>query len=194
VFYFVSCLALILSLARPQDTLRDAVRRHGDVGVSITIEYEPASIADLTGKADLIARVLIQGETVRLSSDETSVETDYAGQIIEPIRPKYASSALPPVIEITRPGGTLILDGHSVHSSESDFPRFELGAEYVFFLKRAPNGSFSFPYGAQGAFKIENGTVAQMSRHNAAWRADHGGAPVPIAVLLGEIDAVKARH
>jgi hypothetical protein len=132
------------SAAAGQETLRDAVRRQqGDVSSSIHIEYEPATTTDLVRTADLIARILIQGEKSYLSKDETKVLTDNSAQVLEPVRQRRIAAPLPPAITIRRQGGTIMLEGRKVHAFENDFPPFELGVEYIVFLKRESDGSFT---------------------------------------------------
>jgi hypothetical protein len=181
------------SAAAGQETLRDAVRRQqGDVSSSIHIEYEPATTTDLVRTADLIARILIQGEKSYLSKDETKVLTDNSAQVLEPVRQRRIAAPLPPAITIRRQGGTIMLEGRKVHAFENDFPPFELGVEYIVFLKRESDGSFTLPYGAQSAFRVEGQAVDQMSRRRAAWKREHGGKPVEINVLLQEVQAAAA--
>lgn len=175
--------------AANQDTLRDRVRNQGDVSASIQVEYEPATTEDLVRSADLIARVLIQGEKPSLSQDGAKVVTDYEVHVLDPIRRKRAASQLPPVITIRKQGGTVSLEGHKVHFFESDFPPLELGVEYIVFIKRDPDRSFSFPYGGQSAFRVDGQTVDQVSRHRAVWKREHGGQPVQVDVLLQEVAA-----
>jgi len=176
--------------AANQDTLRDRVREQGDVSASIHIEYEPATTKDLVRTADLIARVLIQGEKPSLSKDGTKVLTAYEAQVLDPIRRKRGVSHLPPVITIRKHGGTGPLEGHKVHFFETDFPPLELGIEYIVFIKRDPDGSFSFPYGGQSAFRVDGHTVDQVSRRRAVWKREHGGKPVQVDVLLQEVAAI----
>jgi hypothetical protein len=75
---------------------------------------------------------------------------------------------------VTRPGGTITLEGRTVRSTEPDFPPFELGDEYILFLERLRDGSLGVYYGAQGAFKVSAETVEQVSRFNADWKQKHG--------------------
>jgi hypothetical protein len=175
--------------AANQDTLRDRVRNQGDVSASIHVEYEPATTEDLVRSADLIALVLIQGEKPSLSQDGTKVVTDYEVQVLDPIRRRRAASHLPPVITIRKQGGTVALEGHKVHFFENDFPPLELGVEYIVFIKREADGSFSFPYGGQSAFRLDGQTVDQVSRRRAVWQREHGGKPVQADVLLQEVAA-----
>lgn len=73
---FVVAAAIALGQTAPaQESLRDKVRKQGDVGMVILNEYPGAEMADLVREADLIAHVMVQGENVRLSSEGSRLGT-----------------------------------------------------------------------------------------------------------------------
>ena len=163
-------LSLSFSVGAPgvQENLRTLVRQHGHIAKAILNEYSPASFADLVKESDLVARVRVVKHRAALSSDETTVSTTYAAQLVEVLHSRGKEPATGGNIEVVRPGGTVVLDGHTVEVYEQDFPAFELGHEYVLFLREERTRSYRVAHGAQGAFGIDNNLVDQMSRNNGA--------------------------
>src|SRR5687767_15707067 len=79
----VIALVGVGSTVLAQESLREKVRKHGDIGTVILDHYHGAEMPDLVRDSDLIAQVMVQGENVRLSSDETQVFTDYSAQVLD---------------------------------------------------------------------------------------------------------------
>jgi hypothetical protein len=50
-------------------------------------------------------------------------------------------------IVVSRAGGEIVVDGNNVRAIETEYPLFELGEQYLFFLFRSPSGSYSVPLG-----------------------------------------------
>lgn len=146
----------------------------GDVESVIFVEYSPADLVDLVRESNLIARVLVLSGRSRLSSDNSSIETDCALQLLETYVANEAALASPTIV-VTRPGGQLTIDGRSVKAYETDFPSFEPSEEYVLFLRRGSDGtSCVIPYGGQGAFREAGGFSEQVSEKNGKFREERG--------------------
>jgi hypothetical protein len=184
--------ALSLMPLTAQQTLPDRMRAaSGDFEILTSRQFPPAELADLVGKADLIGRMLVAGRESRLTADETAIETDYAIQILDIYftnRPIGGQT-----IKLTRPDGIFTLDGRSVTNYEPDFPAFEVGHEYVLFLKFNPDlEKYVIPFGSQGAFRNVDGFVDQVSRFNGKLKAERG--KVLLSQFEAEVRSLSAHH
>ena len=169
-----------------QETLRDSVRRSGHIEQVVLNEYEPATMTDLVGKADLVVRVLVTGERARLAKGDTTIVTDYDAQVLDTLRLRAGNA--PATLVVTKPGGTAKVEGYLVTATERDFPPFALGEEYILFLAKASeSGRFDVLYGGQGAFRLSGGQVMQMARRAAWQKSVSQGRPVAIERLVSEI-------
>ena len=81
------------------------------------------SFGDLVTESDLVARVRVVKHRAALFSDETTVSTTYAAQLVEVLHSRGKEPATDGNIEIVRPGGTVLLDGHTVEVYEQDSHR-----------------------------------------------------------------------
>lgn len=151
-----------------QENLRAMVREHGHVAKAILNQYSPATFGDLMKLSDLVVRVVVVRNRVALSADETTVSTTYTAQLLEVVHARGKAPLTGTNIEVVRPGGTIVLEGYSVKVHETDFPDFELGDEYVLFLRGGEGGSYRVASGAQGAFKVQENAAEQLSQNNGA--------------------------
>lgn len=184
---FVAMLTVGTMAAGAQD-LRDQVRKHGAVEVLLVKEYPPVDLPTLVRDAELIARVLIVGSDASLAGDRIS--TEYRAQVLGVVKGAHEIEGR--VITVKRPGGKLSLEGGTATARDPDFPAFELGEEFVLFLKRTTEARFEVPFGAQGAFKVDQGKVVQVSRDVGTWNRERG--PVPLPEMLKEIASATKKE
>ena len=164
-----------------QETIRDRVKRYGSLEVIVLKEYSPVDLPTLVAHADLVVRGVVTGSKSFLTAEH--VITDYSVQVLSLVRGEGVEGR---VIVVRRDGGSVSIDGGKIDTRESDFPSFEITDEYVLFLKRAPEGYHVVSHGAQGAFRIEGGSVAQVSREHT-WNQERGR--VEVLRFLSEIAA-----
>ena len=172
-------LAICLSGAlahSAQETLPETVRRvGGNIENHITREFSPADLSELVKTAEVAVRgLVVDGPRPYLAADGRTIESDYTVQVLDRI---FARQSPPgQTIVVTKPGGTMMFGGYKVTSTESQFPEFTAGEEYVLLLKRDPKtGKYFVPYGAQGAFRNVNGLVEQVQEGD--WNREHGKIP-----------------
>jgi hypothetical protein len=84
-----------------------------------------------------------------VSPDETTVSTTDTAQLLEVVHSLGKEPTTGGNIEIVRPAGTVVLDGYTVEVDEQDFPEFELGKEYVLFLRKVGAQSYRVAHGAE---------------------------------------------
>jgi hypothetical protein len=163
-FAAVTAFAIVLgSLALvAQATLPERVKRStGDTGLLITRQISSADLPSLAKAAELIVRVVVNSESSRLSENQLRIETDYAVSVLAVYR--GSQSAGGGSIVVTKPGGTLMIEGKTITASEANFPPFRVGQELLLFLSRHRDGNrYDVVYGSQGAFSWADGFVEQV--------------------------------
>ena len=115
------------------------------------------------------------------------ISTDYTGQVLT--LAKGDQSLQGKTITIRRPGGAVSLEGGTATARDPDFSPFDVGEEYVLFLNYDGDDRFIVPFGAQGAFTVDQGKVTQVSRDTGTWNRDRG--EVPLVQFLGEVGAIQ---
>jgi hypothetical protein len=64
---------------------------------------------------------------------------------------------------VSRAGGETVVDGNKVRAIETEYPLFDLGEQYVFFMIRFPSGTYSvFP---SGTFLVSGQSVKAARLH-----------------------------
>jgi len=176
-----------------QETVRETIKRHkGPLELIVTRQFSPVDLKELAKDVDLIAAVIVRDDgRSHLSGDGQTIETDHTALVVDQF---FSRHPLQPSASITvsKPGGTLSIDGHTVTSYERDFPPFHSGEEYVLFLRRDDTaGHYLVAYGAQGAFRSALGNVEQVSRIGT-WNAERGLVPA-ISFTQELRDILKSR-
>lgn len=161
--------------AEGQSKIADIVRSSGgEVEFTIEREFSPADLADLVQESDLVARVLIGQSRGRLSADERRIETDYTGQVLE----RYVSrkpASIEENILLVRPGGVVTVGTRMVSATERDFPPFQIGEEYLLFLRfDRERKTYILPRGAQSAFRLTEGLAEQVATSEGKIKAERG--------------------
>ena len=165
--------------------LRDHVRKAGSAEVVVIRDYPPVDLKTLVRDAELIARVVIVSSNASMIGDQIS--TDSKAQVLTVV--KGAQSVEHTTITVRKPGGKVALEGGIVTASDPDFAPFEIGEEYVLFLKSTIQGNFEVRFGGQGAFKVTQGKVAQVSRNIGTWNRERGR--IDVLQLFEEIGAAS---
>lgn len=171
---------LISFLDAGQETLAERVRRQqGPIEVLILKQYPPADLPEIMKESDLIARVLVlDNGRSRLSKDERSIYSEFTVQVLDQFF-SARNLKLTEKLVVTKPGGTMMIEGYPITGREPDFPPFEANEEYVLFLKFDPStGQYLVPYGAQGAFRNIGGVVEQVAKGSPIWDRDRGRVPI----------------
>jgi hypothetical protein len=180
---------LSLGVEAREQTITELARQHkGRVGVDIRHEFSPADLPELVKGCDLIARVVVlDNGQARLSKDEKSMDSEFTVQVLDQF---FSTRTLTPgqKIVVTKPGGTMTIEGYPITVREPDFPPFHANEEYILFLKfNAATSQYDVPYGAQGAFRNVGGVVEQVSKHFGIWNREGGRGRVPISEFTEEL-------
>jgi hypothetical protein len=163
--------------AAAQITLPERVRQQaGQIETQVIREFSPGiELHDLVKDSDLIAEVTVMGGQSRLSKNQQSIETDYDVLVLNPLFSRQPTVRTGGKVVVTKPGGTVTIEGHQITTFEKDFPPFQTGEEYVLFLAfEQSTGHYAVRYGAQGAFRSAAGTIEQVSKSFGKWNEERG--------------------
>ncbi|HKY20359.1 MAG TPA: hypothetical protein VJM31_03995 [Vicinamibacterales bacterium] len=158
-----------------QETLREMVQREkGPIEQIVTRQFSPVDLKEIARDVDLIAAVIFSDDgRSHLSGNGRRIETDYAALIVDQFFPRHPIKPDTSIV-VSKPGGTLSIDGHMVTSYEQDFPPFQAGEEYILFLRLdTSTGHYVVTHGAQGAFRTLLGAVEQVSK-GGTWNETRG--------------------
>ncbi len=102
--------------------------------------FRPDSLAPKPAcVADAIVLGIVADQSPHLTKEETFIFTDYTISVGEVFKENPAAVIEPGgSIIVTRPGGTLILDGRSVKANDEDYPLLRLARRYLLFLQFIP--------------------------------------------------------
>jgi hypothetical protein len=161
-------------------SLADSARQNGGSATNvIDIDAPVTHPAEAMSLSDLVMHGRVIDLKVRLSSDESSVVTEYTIAPIQAFKERRVTSvAIPgvvPKIIVQRSGGSLVTaDGLRLSTSINIYPEaecFVLGEEVVVFLTyHSDTGLYSLSAGEFSAFRIRDGKVSPMTMEVAARR------------------------
>ena len=162
LLYGLCVLATIPGAATAQETIREQVLKNG-VSEEVVIADHPAlSVRALTASAGAVVHVAVRSSDTFLSSDGSTVLTDYRVAVVDVIKDSASHVSSGDVITVRRVGGTLNIEGRKFLSNEAGFAPFSTGAEYVLFLKTDSGQPFEMLAGPQSAYLVHQGTVASL--------------------------------
>ena len=177
---------LVTGASTAQDSGLAQRAREQDIRVWITSEYCPANFDMLVSESDVIVIVTVTLGRTFLAGE--TIQTNYDVTVDRVIRRKPSSEvARGDVLVVRRVGGATTVEGHTVIGDESDFPQFNVGDTYIFFLTREEKATYFWPtYGPQGVFRLADGKVRQVSEVFGSWNRERGTS-VPLEVLVREV-------
>lgn len=156
--------------------LRDLVAERGDVEVRETVgtTFMPKSfnlrqyLQDLTCEADAVVIGIVQSKSSQLIEEGTFVFTDYEVRAEEVLKNNVAMpTGQSSEITVTRSGGTVKLNGHTVRAIDYRSEPLEVGARYLLYLKYIPETGAYRPFGnsmSDDTLRLSGEKVTQVSR------------------------------
>ena len=149
-------IAAIASSAELQ-TLRERVRKQGNVDVVELLEYAPTTLPELATRADSIIEGPIGACLSSLTADERSVHTDCTVQVV-----RVFKGAAVQTMTLRRPGGVISLEGRTVQVASNGSSDLNANETYIVFLQYdSTSRTYSILFGPQGTLRVENDTVVQ---------------------------------
>lgn len=119
----------------------------------------PASLPELTASSDVIVEASVLSQRSFLDSDGSRIWTDYRLQLTRALRVRDALG-VEATLTVRRRGGILTSGGRSIVSTENEFLPFQLGEQYVLFLRKTSQpGIYTIVSGRHGATRITDGVA-----------------------------------
>lgn len=149
-----------------------------------------ALIKELYCEADAVIVGTIASKASQLTEDGTFAFTTYQVSVAQVLRNNANAPIFPADnIEVTRPGGAIILNGRVVRVKDESFPSLDLNQKYLLFLRFIPStGSYkAFRRGTD--FEISADNFSPLKGASLTEDLQRGGQK---EILLSRIDTVAA--
>jgi hypothetical protein len=187
--HFMAAVLLVTSAAAvtaQQRSLREQARDQ-DVTLVIHNEYSPATFETIASEADTIVIGVVGFGRTFLGDNDRQLVTDYQISIKQVLKRAQSPGLVDGgKLTVRRWGGAMSMEGHNVVAEENDFAAFDISGTYVLFLQSVPGESFYYvAYGPQGAFRITDDMVTQVSTKFGNWNRERG--PMTTTAFVGEI-------
>lgn len=156
--------------------IRDLVAGRGDVEVWAPLEttplLPPVNLGDylqkLTCDADAVAIVKVKSKSSNLVEDGTFLFTDYEATA-EVVLKNNAAASLQQGgnLTVTRGGGAVVLNGHTVKAIDPNLRRLVVGERYLLYLRFIPTTGAYRAFAnslSEDTFLLQGDTVSQVSR------------------------------
>lgn len=119
----------------------------------------------LSCDADAVVSGVIKDKASFLTDDEQYVFTDYTLTIEEVFKDDFASPIeMHSDIVVTRPCGTITLDGRKVGVTDVVMSSFDRGSRYVLLLKRVPDAGTYSALSSHSGFELREGHVLKTTK------------------------------
>ena len=136
----------------------DDVSSHTDL---ITLD---SYLHGLVCNADAVVMGTVDSKSSQLTSDGTFIFTDYELRIADVLKNNpsaYISDQS--IVTVTRPGGTIRLNGKVVGVQESKYRRLERQKKYLLFLSYIPSTGAYKAINSEGSFEVDECQVASLN-------------------------------
>jgi len=180
---FTAASMAVTMPAAAQTPLLDTVKSHdprkGPLSIAISASRPARTIDQLTDEADLVVHGVVLDVRPELNKEQTAIMSVCRISITrELLSNPRAPAVLSNVIAVQSVGGTMTLLGQVVSESDGALPPFQVGEEFVFFLKRAPGSQrFDILYANFGVFRVQENRLAAVGAARAT-HADFEGETI----------------
>lgn len=132
-------------------------------------------VADITNAADLIIIGRVDDRDSFLTEEGTFVFTDYSLSV-EQIIKSDSKAALEPSskITVTRPGGTLQLNGRKITASDESLAPLEKGKRYLLFLNLIPITGAYKAFDSHSAFRLNGARTEKLTKDQLPVELEQG--------------------
>jgi hypothetical protein len=173
--------AVLIGLMPLQKKMRDvAAETGGDVKNSISLEFAPATVAQLVERSDVIVQAVVATVTSHLDRSEQLVVTDIT---VNPIRffkripVAFAERPSQTANLVVRHAGGTFIDGlyrlTTVADQYESSQDFQSGEEVILFLlQNTDDGVFNLSSGPFSAFRLKSEAVEALTKEAAHERGD----------------------
>lgn len=146
--------------------------------MTVGMEYPPLFnllnfLRGLSCDADAVVSGVIKDKASFLTDDEQYVFTDYTLTIEEVFKDDLASPIeMHTDIVVTRPCGTITLDGRKVGVTDVVMSSFDLGSRYVLLLKKVPEAGTYSALTSHSGFELRDSKVLKTTEVYLGMEAD----------------------
>lgn len=130
-------------------------------------------LQNLAAKSDAIVVGTIASKSSQLTENGTFIFTDYDVAVKEVLKDNKANTIQPQsIIEVTRPGGRVLLQGRAITARDKNFKPLEIGEPYLLFLKYVPTTNSYHAVSDKGSFKLTGNKVEPLTEAPDTLRID----------------------
>ena len=149
-------------------------------------------IRQLYCEADAIVTGTIKSKASQLTEDETFTFTTYQMSINQVFKSAVSSPIFPGgSIEVTRPGGAILLDGRVIRVRDESFPRLDVNESYLLFLKLVPSTGSYRAFRRASDFEITGDNFSPVKGSSMIQEFQSGGRMDTLLNLINSASATS---
>jgi hypothetical protein len=149
----------------------------------VTLPSRSAFFATLACQSDAVVVGKVVNQTALLSPDESFIFTDAEISVVETLKDNPSSHIYPNEnITVTRPGGSLQLNGRKLTFLLSHFKDFSVGGQYLLFMKFLPT-TLDYEAFWDRTFELRCGLIFNLNNY-ALWGGQKSSKQDAAAALL----------
>lgn len=124
-------------------------------------------LQEMAGGADAVVVGTIGNQSSQLTEDEDYVFTDYEMDVEEVLKDNPTAPIQPnSKITITRPGGTILLNGRIVKAVDDSFLPFRKKAQYLLFLRFIPSTGGYQALNSKASFQLNGNEITKLTKES----------------------------
>lgn len=124
-------------------------------------------LSNMSCKADAVIIGTVKDQSSQLTEDEDFIFTDYALTVEQILKNKDGMPLQQNgTIIITRPGGTIQLEGKKVRALDEALEPFQTGGRYLLFLEFIPSTGAYKAFNSRGSFQISNNRILKLTKES----------------------------
>lgn len=124
-------------------------------------------IQQLTCKADAVVSGVVKSKTSQLTEDENFIFSDY-DVLVEGVLKNNPAAPIQPNtrLSVTRPGGTVRLNGLNVSARDEVYRRLDVGSRYLLFLQYVPVAGTYSASDSGGGFELKGNKISKLTEES----------------------------
>jgi hypothetical protein len=127
-------------------------------------------LQEMAGEADAVVIGTVRDKSSQLTEDEDYVFTDYDMTVAEVLKDNAAAPIQPNKgIVVTRPGGTILLDGRIVEALDESFQPLRKKNQYLLFLRFIPSTGAYEALNSKAGFRIGDDKISKLTKEPLAF-------------------------
>jgi hypothetical protein len=144
-------------------------------------------LREMADEADAVVVGTVKNKSSQLTEDEDYVFTDYDLTAVEVLKDNAAAPIEPNKgIVVTRPGGTILLDGRIVEALDESFQPLRKNDQYLLFLRFIPSTGAYEALNSKAGFRIGADKINKLTKEPLAFDDAN------VAAFINEVRAAVA--